>query len=338
MQIDPALLRTSWFLAGPTACGKTAVSLELAARMGAEIVALDSMSLYRQMDIGTAKPTPAQRQGVPHHLIDILDPHEEFSVAQYVAAANTACRQIVEGGRVPLFVGGTGLYLRAILRGVFEGPPADWDLRRRLEEHSHSHGALHRRLAQIDPVSARRLHPNDQRRIIRALEIHELTGRPASELQQQHPLPEDQRPAGVFWLSPPRAWLYERINLRVQQMIDAGLVDEVRGLLRLPLPLSRTARQALGYREVIEYLQAERSTAAPQHSRDRDPHRLVTRSLAETIDQIQTNTRQFAKRQHTWFRNLEECRAIEITGGESPGEIVEMLLTTADAPAPPPAA
>lgn len=334
MQIDSPILRNCWILAGPTACGKTAVSLELAGRIGAEIIALDSMSLYRHMDIGTAKATPAERQRVPHHLIDILDPHEEFSVAQYVAAAGEACRQIVERGRVPLFVGGTGLYLRAILRGVFEGPPADWDLRRQLEEQGCAPGALHRRLAEVDPVTADRLHPNDQRRIIRALEVYELTGQPASELQQQRPLPEDERPRNVFWLSPPRDWLYDRINQRVERMIAAGLVDEVRGLLRLPQPLSRTARQALGYREVIDYLQAERTTASPAHPRDRDAHQLVTRSLAETIERIQTNTRQFAKRQHTWFRNLEECRAIEITGGESPGQIVEMILTAAGDPAP----
>lgn len=308
MRIDTPTLRECWILAGPTACGKTAVSLELAERIGAEIVALDSMSLYRHMDVGTAKATPAERRRVPHHLIDILDPHEEFSVAQYVAAAGEACRQIVDRGRIPLFVGGTGLYLRAILRGVFEGPPADWDLRRRLEDQDSQPGALHRRLADVDPVTAARLHPNDQRRTIRALEVYELTGRPASELQQQHPLPEDQRPRNVFWLSPPREWLYERINLRVHQMIDAGLVDEVRGLLHLPQPLSRTARQALGYREVIDHLQG-RST------------------LDEAIEQIQTNTRQFAKRQHTWFRNLEECRAIEITGEETSEEIVERMLT-----------
>jgi tRNA dimethylallyltransferase len=330
MRIDPPTLRKCWILAGPTACGKTAVSLELAEHIGAEVVALDSMSLYRHMDIGTAKATPGERRRVPHHLIDILDPHEEFSVAQYVEAADEACRQIVERGRIPLFVGGTGLYLRAILRGVFEGPSADWDLRRRLEDQYSQPGALHRRLADVDPASGRRLHPNDQRRIIRALEVYELTGRPASELQQQHPLPEDQRPAGVFWLSPPREWLYERINLRVQQMIEAGLVAEVRGLLRLPQPLSRTARQALGYREAIDYLQAERTTAPPRRPRDRDPHRLVTRSLAETIERIQTNTRQFAKRQHTWFRNLEECRPIEITGEESSGQIVERIVTAAN--------
>jgi tRNA dimethylallyltransferase len=337
MHINSDILCNCWILAGPTACGKTSVSLELAEHIGAEIIALDSMSLYRHMDIGTAKATLAERQRVPHHLIDILDPHEEFSVAQYVVAADEACRRIVARGRVPLFVGGTGLYLRAILRGVFEGPPADWDLRRRLEQQGTHPGTLHRRLAQVDPVSARRLHPNDQRRIIRALEICELTGRPASELQQQHPLPPEKRPRNVFWLSPPREWLYERIDARVQQMIDAGLVDEVRGLLRLPQPLSRTARQALGYREVIGYLQLQHSTTPPRHSRDRDPHRLVMRSLADTIEQIQTSTRQFAKRQHTWFRNLEECRSIEMTGQESPAQIVERLLTAADDSAPPPA-
>lgn len=308
MKIDGDILRQCRFLAGPTACGKTETGLLLAERLDAEIVSLDSMALYRGMDVGTAKPSPAERQRVPHHLIDVIDPHQESSVAEYIAAAETACRGILARGRSPLFVGGTGLYLRSLLRGVFEGPAADWEFRRQLEADVAAHGpeALHQRLQQVDPQTAAKLHPNDRRRIIRALEVRHVTGRPLSDQQQQPPLPEGERPRHVYWLSPPRDWLYARINVRVERMIAAGLVDEVRRLLQANPPMGRTARQALGYKEVIAHLE----NGVP---------------LAETVTTIQTRTRQFAKRQHTWFRNLEECRPIEITGAETAAELASRL-------------
>jgi len=316
MRIDGRILRHCWILAGPTACGKSCVSLELAERLGSEIVALDSMSLYRGMDIGTAKVTPVERAQIPHHLVDVIDPADEFSVADYVSAAAEVCEDILCRGRTPLFVGGTGLYLRSILRGVFEGPPADWEFRRRMENLAgKAPGTLHRKLQECDRETAARLHPNDHRRIIRALEVYEVTGSPLSKLQQLSALPVESRPQHVFWLSPPREWLYQRIDARVLQMIDDGLVDEVRSLLDKDPPLGRTARQALGYREMISHL-----------------HRQCT--LEEAIMQIQSNTRQFAKRQHTWFRNLEECRPIRIDGSESVVELVDRLVTAADDPAP----
>jgi len=312
VQISPDILRSCWFLAGPTAVGKTAAGIVLAERVGGEIVALDSMTLYRGMDIGTAKPSPAEQARVPHHLLDILEPHEDCSVAEYVERAEVVCRDVLSRGRVPLFVGGTGLYLRALLRGIFEGPPADWAFRRQLEEEARNDGeqALHRRLQTVDPATAARLAAADRRRVIRALEIHHLTGSPASELQQQAPLPEEERPSHVYWLHPPRAWLHERINLRVEQMFAAGLVHEVGRLADAPQGMSRTARQALGYKEVLEHLAGEHS-------------------LAETVDLIQRRTRQFAKRQHTWFRNLVECREVAITGQESPEDIAELVVATA---------
>lgn len=317
MRIDAALLQQCWFLAGPTACGKTSVSLQLAERIGAEILALDSMTLYRGMNIGTAKASADEQLRVPHHLIDIIDPREEFSVAQYVAAAEGVCRDVIARGRIPLFVGGTGLYLRGILRGVFAGPPADWTFRRRMEELSQQQPErLHARLQEVDPPSSQRLHPNDLRRIIRALEIYEATGQPASELQQEAPLPESERPANVFWISPPRDWLYDRIDARVDQMIADGLLAEVAGLMESPQPLSRTARQALGYRELIDHLEGKST-------------------LDEAIAQIQMSTRQFAKRQHTWFRNLVECRDIPMTGTESTDDLVERIVIASDDPARP---
>jgi tRNA dimethylallyltransferase len=314
LQFAPYLLQRWWFRAGPTATGKTAAALCLARRINAEIVSLDSMSLYREMDIGTAKPTREQRALIPHHLIDILQPHEEYSVAEYLHATEAACREIVGRGRIPLFVGGTGLYLRAVLRGVFEGPAADRDVRRALEQELEREGspALHRRLQRVDPVTAARVPPADSRRIIRALEVHQLTGSPISELQRHAPLPSDLRPRHVYWLHPPRAWLHERINGRVLQMVRGGLVDEVRKLLAAPQPLSRTARQAVGYAQMIEHLAGRRS-------------------LEHAIAEMQTATRQFAKRQHTWFRNLVECRAIELAGDESPEAIAHRIELAARA-------
>ena len=309
---DVQLLRQCWFLAGPTASGKTAAGIELAERLGAEIVALDSMTLYRGMDIGTAKPSVAERLRVPHHLLDIIDPHEEYSLAEYVAAAEQVCREIVERGRVPLFVGGTGLYLRGLLRGVFVGPPADWVLRERWQRFAREQGAiaLHSRLKELDPATAARLPPQDERRIIRALEVHELTGMSLSEQHQERPLSSEERPRHVYWLSPDRDWLYARINARVEAMFAAGLIEEVRRLRENSLPWSRTAGQALGYKEVLEFMER-------------------VRDLKETIELVQTRTRQFAKRQHTWFRNLEECESAPISGEESPTEVAQRLLDRA---------
>ncbi len=310
MHLPADVLTRCWILAGPTAVGKSAVALELAELLGAEIVALDSMTVYRGMNIGTAKPTLQDQSRVPHHLLDVIDPHEEYSLAEYLEASATACAGIVSRGRVPLFVGGTGLYLRGILRGLFEGPAADWEVRRKLEDRESTEGVgtLHLELQKVDPGSAARLHPNDLRRIIRALEVHELTGIPLSVQQQEATLPPDQRPRHVCWLEPPRDWLHDRINRRVTAMFAEGLVAEVRDLLALPNQLGRTAGQALGYKEVLDHL-AGRS------------------SLQATVETIQIRTRQFAKRQHTWFRNLPECRAIPIQGHESPLEIAKQLVS-----------
>jgi tRNA dimethylallyltransferase len=319
MPFDVHLLRQCWFLAGPTAAGKTAAGLELADSLGAEIVALDSMTLYRGMDIGTAKPGPIERSRIPHHLLDVLDPHQEYSLVEYVAAAARVCREITERGRVPLFVGGAGLYLRGILRGVFEGPSADWNIRRRWEEFAAREGAesLRARLAEVDPPLADRLHFRDTRRIIRGLEVFELTGKPLSEQQQQPPLPDELRPRHVYWIEPPRDWLRRKIDQRVLEMFDRGLVAEVEHLRQCERPLSRTAQQGLGYKEVLEYLAGERS-------------------LDDTVTSIQSRTRQFAKRQHTWFRNLVECMPIDISADEPPEAVARRILDVANSRPEPP--
>jgi len=293
MPPSPAL--TCWFLTGPTAAGKTGLAVELARRIDAEIVSMDSMALYRGMDIGTAKPTADECQAVPHHLIDVIEPHEDYSLARYAEDAGTCIEQVKSRGREVLFVGGTPLYLKALLRGIFQGPEADWEFRRRMEAYGQRHGpeSLHRRLAEVDPVSADRLHPNDTKRLIRALEVHEKTGRPISELQRQFDTGRKAEECRVFMLDWPREPLYARIDRRVEQMFVDGLVDEVQGLLNGPRPLSRTAGQAVGYREVIEHLAG-------------------ARGLPETIELVQRHTRRLAKRQMTWFRSLSECRRIPI--------------------------
>ncbi len=216
------------YLTGPTASGKTAVGVALAHRLGAEVIALDSMTLYRGMDIGTAKPTLAEREDIPHHLIDVIDPWEAASVAAYREWAYAAVRQIEERGKRILFVGGTPLYLKALLRGLFDGPSGDLELRQRLEHEARAHGdeVLHTRLAKVDPATAARLHVHDRRRIIRALEVIELEGKPISVLQTDHERPAPVE-AGVFALDLPRAELHERINRRVVKFFDSGLIDEV---------------------------------------------------------------------------------------------------------------
>ncbi len=309
MTIPATLLQKCWFLAGPTASGKTAVSLELAERLHAEIVSLDSMAIYRGMDIGTAKPTLAERQRIVHHLIDVANPDQDFSVAEFLKMAVQAAEEIDARGHVPLFVGGTGLYLRSALRGLFEGPQACWELRQELQESAVRFGPvwLHNQLREIDPATAERLHPNDMRRIIRAIEVFRITGRPLSEDQTQLPRPPQERPRAVIWLNPPRDWLHQRIETRVDRMMQDGFEKETRRLLDQFPTLGRTASQGLGYRELIRFLNGHGT-------------------LADAVDQIKTGTRQFAKRQLTWFRNMEECSSLDIRGDESAGSLCDSIL------------
>jgi tRNA dimethylallyltransferase len=295
------------YLTGPTASGKTAVGVALARLLGAEVVALDSMTLYRGMDIATAKPSLAERDGISHHLIDVIDPWESASVSAYRDWAAKAAGEIEARGNKALFVGGTPLYLKALLRGLFEGPGADRELRLRLEHDALAHGdaALHQRLADRDPRSAARLHPHDRRRVVRALEVLELTGQPISQLQAEHdqPAPPD---VPVFALELPRASLHHRINQRVVHFFAAGLVEEVCALQAAAQPLCSVAAQAIGYREVIAMLSGEAS-------------------LSQTIDQTQARSRQFAKRQMTWFRGLDEVRPVAISPADDREAIAEGL-------------
>ncbi len=291
------------FLTGPTASGKTALSVEIAQRINAEIISLDSMAIYRKMDIGTAKPTLDERGGIPHYMIDIIDPSEEYSLAAYVTEAARIVSEIKERGHKVLFAGGTPLYLKGVLRGLFDGPPADQKLRQdlELEEQENGIGYLHLRLEEVDPKTALRLHPNDKRRIIRALEVFEKTGKPISFFQQQHERPASPEEAEVYVIDRPREDLYDRINRRVDLMLEQGLEKEARDLFESdPFP-GKTARQAVGYRELFDYFEGKST-------------------FDEAVDLIKQHSRNFAKSQGTWFRSLPECRFI------SPEEAADLFL------------
>jgi tRNA dimethylallyltransferase len=296
-------------LTGATATGKTAVAIELARRLDAEIVSLDSMTVYRGMDIGTAKPSPAEQAQVPHHLLDIVDPAEEYSVAQYVEDAAATVAAIRQRGREVLFVGGTPLYLKSLLRGLFEGPPANWNLREQIEEELEAVGqaALHERLQQVDPLAAAAIHPHDTRRMIRALEVFRATGEPLSHQQMQFDDGRRAEECRVFVLRRERKELHQRIEGRVEAMIDVGLVKEVEQLTADGKSLGRTARQAVGYQEALAFL-------AGEHDR------------AQMIERIKVRTRRFAKRQGTWFRSLSECRFVDIAGEADDCEIAERMV------------
>jgi len=298
-----------WFLTGPTAGGKTALSLELARTLNAEIVSMDSMALFRQMDIGTAKPSAADRAAIPHHLLDVVDPHEDFSLADYLRLAEKTCAEIKSRGKQVLFVGGTPLYLKALLCGVFEGPPADWELRNKWQAFAsaHGNGALHAELAKIDPLTAQRLAPQDVRRIIRAIEVFTKTGESITNLQKQFDIDRSPDQCRVYLLSWDREELNQRINARVESMFAAGWLEEAKSLFLAPQPLSRTATQAVGYQEIFKHFRGEQT-------------------LKETIIKIQTQTRQFAKRQRTWFRSLTECRSVPMTSQSAPLAVAAMIV------------
>jgi tRNA dimethylallyltransferase len=269
-------------LVGPTAAGKTALALELAPRLGAEIISADAMLVYRGMDIGTAKPTPAERARVPHHLVDVVDPAEEFSVARFQPMARAAIDDVLARDRVPLLVGGSGLYFHAVV-DEFTFPPTDPAVRRRLEADAAEAGlpALYERLADRDPVAAARIQPANLRRIVRALEVIELTGQRFSSFRVAMDAPLSRYRLAVIGLDPGPERLRARVAERVTAMAGAGLVDEVRRLGAGPL--SRTARQALGYKELLDALECGGS-------------------VADALAEVVTRTRAYARRQLAWFR------------------------------------
>jgi len=297
-------------LIGPTAVGKTDVSIELAKRLEAEIVGCDSMQVYLRMSRLTTQPTREQRAAVPHHLIDCVEPTQTFSVGHYREQALAAIGDIQRRGKSALLVGGTGLYLRAIRRGLCEAPPEDPAVRARLEAHAREQGsvALHVRLRDVDAVAAEKIHPHDARRIVRALEVYEVTGQPLSRLWRWEQ--GEGMPMTVIALDRPRAQLHERINRRVVAMIeDEAVLDEAREALRLPL--SRTAAQVHGLRYLEPYLRRE---TTKEH----------------TIMMWQQQVRQYARRQLIWFRAEPQVRWVVIAGEEPVRTTVERILEQFD--------
>jgi tRNA dimethylallyltransferase len=293
------------FIAGPTAVGKSAIALLLAEQLGGEIISVDSMQVYRGLDIGTAKPSPADRARVPHHLIDICGLTESFDAAQFVRLAQKAVAEIQSCGRVPVFCGGTGLYFKAFLSGLGEAPSANPEIRAELEALPFE--ALLGELRERDPEAYDKIDKQNPRRVIRAVEVIRLTGKKFSEQRAEWKSTVQSPQSEVFFcLTRSSADLGARINLRVDEMFRRGLVDETRELLSRGLEQNQTAMQAIGYRQVVEHLRGEHS-------------------LAETIEQVKIRTRQFAKRQLTWFRRQLDPEWIELKQDESPEAVVADL-------------
>lgn len=284
-------------LAGPTAVGKTALSIELAKVLNGEIISADSMQVYRRMDIGTAKITKEEMQGVPHHLIDICEPTEEWNVMRFVKESERLIREIHERGHVPIVAGGTGFYIHALAYGAeFEEEETASELRKELEQWSTDD--LHNKLKELDPVSAEKIHPNNRKRVIRAVEYAMDTGRPISELNER--LKQKESPYALCYLvlNLPREILYDRIEKRIDIMLEQGLVDEVRKLKDEGCDRSMVSMKGLGYKEILAYLDGECS-------------------LDEAVTILKRDTRHFAKRQLTWWRGEAEAIFLEKTPEET---------------------
>lgn len=297
-------------ITGPTATGKTKVSIELAKLLSGEIISADSMQVYRHMNIGTAKPTFEEMCGVRHHLIDIVNPDEEFNVVKFSKLANNCIKDIINKGKLPVITGGTGLYINSLIYNYsFQEIEKDQRFRQRLEEQVMFEGTavLHKRLSHIDPESAMRINPNDMRRIVRALEIFELTGRTMTEsLDIQDVIPARYR-FFIFGLSMDRELMYKRINQRVAQMFQSGLLDEIVLLRKMGYDLKTNAMQGLGYKEISWYMEGKMT-------------------LNEAMSLMKRNTRRYAKRQMTWFRRMKEIVWIEAGEGINAKIIAENII------------
>ena len=276
---------------GPTAVGKSDVVLELASELNAEIINADAQQVYRQMDIGTAKPSPAEREKVPHHLIDIVDPDGEFNVAMFRQLATASANDIRRRDKPAIVCGGTGLYIKALTKGLFVGPAQDKGVRKTLtlEAYGHGLGSLYGRLEQVDPSATSWIHPHDRQRIIRALEVYELTGKPMSEWQKEHSFNEAPFDTLKIGLCRERTELYSLIDQRCDRMIEEGLVDEVNGLSEKGYSLDMKPLQSVGYKHAGWVLRGQMT-------------------LAEAVLLMKRDTRRLAKRQLTWFRSDKEIR------------------------------
>ncbi len=301
-------------LTGPTAVGKTKLSISLAKAVGGEIISADSMQVYRQMDIGSAKVKPEEMEGVVHHLIDVLDPGEEFHVVRFQQMAKEAMEGIYRRGHIPIVTGGTGFYIQALVRDIdfsqAEDPSAEKGLlRKRLEEIALHQGeeALYKMLLEVDPESAKSIHPNNRKRVIRALEYYWLTGSPISRHNEEQKQKTSPYQFVCFVLIRDRAVLYDRINRRVDQMIEEGLVEEVKRLAAMGYTRDMVSMQGLGYKEILDWLNGEGT-------------------LPEAIYKIKRDTRHFAKRQITWFKREQDTEWVSMDSFESEEAILKHLL------------
>jgi tRNA dimethylallyltransferase len=283
-------------ITGPTASGKTDLAVEFALRVDGEIISADSMQIYKYMNIGTAKPSMHERKGIPHHLIDIIYPDEEYSVAQFQQDAKSKIKEIIGRGRVPIVAGGTGLYINSLVYNItFSETITDWELRKKLQDIAikEGAGALHKRLSKVDPKSAAAIHPNNVKRVIRALEVFETTGKTISQFQRESRLSPPEYDYRVFGLYVERDVLYKRIENRVDKMMKMGLYEEVKGILKLGYSRDLVSLQGIGYKEIIMAIEG-------------------FYSVEEAVEQIKKGTRRLAKRQMTWFRKTEGLKWLHI--------------------------
>jgi len=304
--LPTASSRLPIFLAGPTAVGKSAIALLLAEKIGGEIISADSMQVYRGLNIGTAKPSSAERARVPHHLIDVCDLHEAFDAARFIRRAEKAVAEIQARGRTPIFCGGTGLYFKAFLDGLGDAPATDAKLRAELEA-----APLEKLLEELherDPAMFEKIDRQNPRRVVRAVEVIRLTGKKFSEQRAEWQAESGKRKAEKFFCFTRKALdLHSRINARVDEMFRRGLVAETAQLLKHGLAENKFAMQAIGYRQVVEHLRG-------------------ARSLAETIELVKIRTRQFAKRQLTWFRRHGNCEWLELPPGGTGAATVSKII------------
>ncbi|MFO0775856.1 MAG: tRNA (adenosine(37)-N6)-dimethylallyltransferase MiaA [Nitrospiraceae bacterium] len=310
--IDPAIVRRHrpvLVLVGPTAVGKSALALALAQRLGTEVLAADSRQVYRGMAIATDTPPMGARQGVPHRLIDCADPDEPCNAGRYVDLARVEIARLHEAGQLPLIVGGTGLWVRALLGGLCEAAPSDAETRQVLERELAAVGAqgMHARLSEVDPASAARLHPNDRVKVLRALEVHRLTGRRLSDLHADHTFSARAYPSLQLGLTRDRADLYARIEQRIDRMMARGLVDEVRTLLTAGYSRELGSMKGLGYKQIAGYLAGEYDEA-------------------EAVRLLKRDTRHYAKRQLTWFRKEPDVRWCRLAPGDEATSLCDEML------------
>jgi tRNA dimethylallyltransferase len=294
---------------GVTASGKGRLAFELAKKLDAEILSIDSMKVYRRMDIGTAKPSIDAQKQLNYHLIDVVEPSESFSVDRFLNLSDVAIKEIESKGKPVVAVGGSAMYIKALLYGIFEGPGSNDQIRNQLKEQikQTSLEELHKALAAVDPDAADRIHRNDEKRIIRALEVYYLTGKPISSFQQQFDLPAPKGNWIVYGLRREKDEENRRMNARVKKMLQDGLVDEVKSLLAEEKPLSLQARSAIGYAEIIDYL-ADKET------------------LEKAIEKIKINTRRFAKAQRTWFKTFKNVHWLDLSEDDTVEQILSKIV------------